>query len=298
MGNDIGHLVNKTRAFRTNVLDALEDVTATQDTIDSQWIGKIHIFRTKVLTTLVAKPLYLCLHGTGSAAVSFLSCLQDLASIGKHGIAIDLPGYGISHTSLSSSDTIYTVLKALGFQEHPIHIIAHSLGCVTACTYVSDYAHANICAITLVSPPGLLSFRNSLWLFLIAHGIPEYYITFSWAWPCFFLVCAYAHVTQNKELYFWCLYWICVERRQSYKKIASHVTYDKNTYEWSHDIVQNLPQDLYTKLCETHSIKVIHGKYDPILSLPKKITHKIPIIIVDSCHNPLEEWDVRNIIFG
>jgi pimeloyl-ACP methyl ester carboxylesterase len=296
---DINNFINKTLPFRCNALKALKNVSTDYTFVESQWLfdkdDEIHFFRSKVTKALSSSPIYLCLHGTGSASVSFLPFIQELSIAGKQAIAIDLPGYGITKTSLETYDVIQKVIDELKYTDRPIHIVAHSLGCVYSCEYASIRA-ANIVKITWISPPGLLVFRSSLWLWLIAHGIPEHHITFSWAWPCFFLLYVYASFTQNKELFFWCSYWTSMERRYSHKKIASFVAHD-DEYKWDYDLIQNLPKELLIKLCNSHSLQVIHGKWDPILCISKDTRTQCPIEIVDSFHNPLDEIDVmRNII--
>jgi pimeloyl-ACP methyl ester carboxylesterase len=83
------------------------------------------------------QPLWVLLHGIGSASGSWLAQLQAAQGLGVRILAWDAPGYGqstpVQPDQPKASDyaaRLWAWLDALG--SGPVHLVGHSLGCLMA----------------------------------------------------------------------------------------------------------------------------------------------------------------------
>jgi pimeloyl-ACP methyl ester carboxylesterase len=83
------------------------------------------------------QPLWILLHGIGSASGSWLAQLQAAQGLGVRILAWDAPGYGqstpVQPDQPKASDyaaRLWAWLEALGCQQ--VHLVGHSLGCLMA----------------------------------------------------------------------------------------------------------------------------------------------------------------------
>ena len=83
------------------------------------------------------QPLWILLHGIGSASGSWLAQLQSAQGLGVRILAWDAPGYGqstpVQPDQPKASDyaaRLWAWLDALG--SGPVHLVGHSLGCLMA----------------------------------------------------------------------------------------------------------------------------------------------------------------------
>jgi pimeloyl-ACP methyl ester carboxylesterase len=262
--------------------------------LHSRWImaleNKVHITSNLSEPTAIA-PSFICIHGTGSSSVTYHKFLQHLDKYGIHGIAIDLPGYGISD-SLQSNNlhiTIYAkliheIINKILPSTQKVILLGHSLGAVICSEIIARYP-SRINKIICMSPPGISEFRSDVWSWLIKHGIPEHYITF----PIIHILCIpiilYITMFGSNNSLFWCYFWLNPYRRNSYSLLSSLFSWSDDTqkYKWLYDYKNKF------SICKNVPIYMIWGEHDPILKSPinkhdEMITH---YIISDASHNPI-----------